>query len=437
MIDRNRIRSRSVTRATGVLLVAAAAFVACQAAGTREGYSGGETPAISGGGSSGGASGSVRNGDQDKPDASFGACASSSYAAKLLPASVMFVLDKSGTMAQNGKYAAAQTAIAQAMDDDAFDALHIGLLGYPTQNVAGPACLFGFPVLCGVSGLPQVPLALAGKDKAAAGTGVRHSIYQWLASNAPQPGNGDANPTYDALKSGITALKGWTPQGKRVLFYITDGGASCASLSSRPGYKDGNGCNDWEYPSSIIKLVQDAHDDAKAPVNTIVVGVPGADSHGESQNVPPFSVRLALSAYAAAGSPETIPPQCTGKTFTQSNTDPQVPCHFDMTQGNYSAQTLAAAIAQIRGQLLGCVFEVPQPENGAPVDTGAVNVHTTVEGTGTDLYRRKSASNDCANDGCWDYTDDGKIELIGKACSDAKKSDVKVDIVVGCATVVK
>src|SRR4051812_42192823 len=65
----------------------------------------------------------------------FAGCGASTYQAKALPAAMMFVLDKSGTMAQSGKYASAQAAIAQAIDVDAFDSMHLGLLGYPTSNV--------------------------------------------------------------------------------------------------------------------------------------------------------------------------------------------------------------------------------------------------------------------------------------------------------------
>jgi hypothetical protein len=236
----------------------------------------------------------------------------------------------------------------------------------------------------------------------------------------------------------MNALVAWPNAGRRILFAITDGGASCASLSSRPGYTDGNMCDDWEYPDTIVSLVKAAKESPTAPINTIIVGVPGADSHGENANVPPYSARLALSAYAAAGSPETIPASCTGKTFTQTNTDPTVSCHFDMTVGNYSAKTLSDAIASIRGQLLGCIYELPTPENGGVVDQGQVNVRVDKGGSPQDLYKRKDGSNPCTSDGCWDYTPDGKVELLGKACEDVKgSSTARVDIVVGCKTLVK
>ena len=59
-------------------------------------------------------------------------------------------------------------------------------------------------------------------------------------------------------------------------------------------------------------------------------------------------------------------------------------------------------------------------------------------GATTDLYKRKDTSNACAQDGCWDYTPDDKIELLGKACDDVKTApDAKVRITAGCATLVK
>jgi hypothetical protein len=384
------------------------------------------------------ADGGFATGNDSGLSDAFAGCAKSNFAAKALPAAMIFVLDKSGTMAQGGKFANAENAIVMAMDADAFDSMSLGLLAYPTSNVTGPSCVFGLPVLCGVSALPQVPLAAAGSNKSSAASGVRRQIYDYLAANAPQPGNGDGNPTYDAMKSAITALQASSIDGKRILVYITDGGASCASVSTRPGYKDGNGCNDWEYPQAIVDVLKTAHDDPKKPVNAMIVGVPGADTHGENQNVPPYSVRLALSSYAAVGSPETIDPSCDGRSFTLSTTDPVKPCHFDMSK-SFTADELAKAITKVRGELLGCIYDLPQAEGGKEVDKDYVNVEVAGGGGGSRaVYKRKDASDDCAADGCWDYTPDGKVRLIGKACTDVKTSvDAKVQIVVGCKTMVK
>jgi hypothetical protein len=400
-------------------------------------------------GSSGGNGGGFTSsdaGDQDgqtlfdaRQDSPSSSCSTASYKATFAPASLLVVLDASGTMASNNKYAFAEQAIVAAVDQDPFDSVALGLLLYPTGNVAGPQCVFNLPVTCKVSGLPQVPIALAGASKSNASSGVRHDIYAQLSASEPnKTGFGDGNPSYDALSAGISALQTFALKGKRILLYITDGGASCASLSTRPGYVDGNGCNDWEQPESIVALLKKGHDDPQAPVSTFVVGVPGADTTGADPSTqPPYHVRNALSAYAYAGSPETIDPTCDGKTYAQSGGDPTVPCHFDMTQ-QYSAQKLADAVGQIRGKVLGCVFDLPVPDGGA-VDRSLVNVQYAVGGgTMTPIYKRKDATNTCTSDGCWDYTSDGKVELFGKACSDVKGApDAHVEILVGCATNVK
>lgn len=413
-------------------LAGAAALVVACGSSRREGFAEDVSPAIPGSGGGGALGGEADGGN------SFGACATSSHEAALVPAALLVVLDKSGTMALANKYRFAQQAIVQAIDQGAFDSLSLGILGFPSGRVSAPACLFGLvqQVDCGVTALPQVPLALAGTKKSSDPGGVRNDIYKWLANASPNPGDGDGNPTYEALDGAIKALKAWPAQGKRIALYITDGGASCASVSSRPGYTDGNGCNDWEHPSAIVDLLTRAHADTAAPVNTFVVGVPGADSHGENLNVPPYSVRLALSAYAWAGSPETVDPACTGKAFTKSTQDPQVACHFDMTRGNYSVQSVVDAIAQIRGKLLGCEYELPAPPPGETLDRGRVNVEVSGAGTQGPLFKRRDPSDRC--DDCWDYTSEGKVVLFGKACEDVKSSPTaKVKIVVGCATRVR
>ncbi len=423
--------------ALGAVLVAGG----CASSGSNASTGGGDD---GGGSGSGGKDGSTGGGDAligadvvsvDAPFSADAGCATGNYQADFLPAAILVVLDGSGTMAGT-KWSNAQQAIVNAIDENAFDSAYLGLLVYPTSLVPGPACVFGIQVACGVSGLAQVPLQLAGMNKSSDPTGVRHDIYQELVAKTPAAGPGNGNPTYSALQSGIGILQGWPKMGKRILFYITDGGASCASVSSptRPGYTDGNGCPDWEYPTSIATLVQTANQDPNAPVNTIFVGVPGADTTSGVNN-PPYSVRLALSAEAWAGSPQTCDPNCNGKTFSQSGGDPSMPCHFDMTV-NYSATILASAINQIRGSLLGCVFDVPQPDGGT-VDPSKINVEYTSNGMTTELAKRASSSDMCTTgNGCWDYNSSGQIVLIGPACTRVMGDpNADVQIVVGCQTI--
>ncbi|MFO0760059.1 MAG: hypothetical protein U0359_26485 [Byssovorax sp.] len=57
---------------------------------------------------------------------------------------------------------------------------------------------------------------------------------------------------------------------------------------------------------------------------------------------------------------------------------------------------------------------------------------------GKTVPKRSNPADDCAADGCWDYSGAKQITLLGKTCADVSGSaDAKVDIQVGCATVVK
>ena len=441
----------------GVAVVASLLVAgACSASGSNTppgGYASGGTDA--GGGASGnsgssgssgssgnsGSSGTAGSGFFDGPnDANLTAdtaCAEFTAEAKQTPAAMQVVIDKSTSMAQAGKWTAAQTAIVTAIDASAFDDLTLGLLAYPAMDVAGPSCAFGLPVSCGVTALPQVALGDTGTDKSTATSGVRKDISSWLSTNPPV---GSATPGYDALNAGIQALQALPLQGRRLMLLITDGGFTCASLSSRPGYADSLGCADWEYPDSVVTLLTNAYDDASKPVWTFIVGVPGSDTHQGDPEAPPYSMRLALSAFAYAGSPTTVDPSCDGTSFAQSGGDPSVPCHYDLTSGSFDAQSLADTLSAIRGTALGCTYDVPEPPGGGTVNPDKVNVN--VSGDGGQSYdtlpKRSDPTDDCAVDPCWDYDSQGQVELLGKACADVKAStDAKVQILGGCDTIVK
>ena len=367
-----------------------------------------------------------------------GACAAVTHVAEQAPASLMFVLDGSESMNASGKWSSAALAIISAIDQDSFDTMSLGLLVSPNATVTGPSCVLGFPVACGSPALPQIALKPAGKDKSSGSIGVRSEMYKWLSANSPKAGY-DGTPLYEALRTSYNFLKLSAAKSRLIAVVITDGTASCASLSSRGGYKDANGCLDWELPTSLITLIRTAHDEATTPITTFVVGVPGADTTGKNPNTePPYSARKALSAYAKAGGPEYVEPTCDGTFAAPENVDPVKSCHFDMsTSAAFDAKKLADAITKMRGAVLGCVYDLPKPATGT-VDKSRVNVRIDSKSGGADLKKRSDPSDTCATEGCWDYTTDGRVELIGKACADAKAlTDGKVTILVGCATRVK
>lgn len=365
-----------------------------------------------------------------------GGCASKAYVAAQAPASVLVVLDRSQSMGAGGKWSSAGLAIVSAIDQDTFDTMSVGLLASPSANVEGPACLFKFPVACGNPALPQVAVKPAGKDKSTGSVGPRAEIYKWLSANAPF-GSLDATPLYEAIKSGYASLKLSAAKAKRILVVITDGTISCTSLSTRKGFKDGNGCFDWEDPQNLVDLAKAAHDDPTDPVLTFVIGVPGTDAAPDTSgaSAPPYWVLRALSAMAKVGAPAFVDPTCDGAV---TGGKPAKACHFDMSSGSLDAKALAGNIAKIRGAALGCTYELPVPTDGSTVDKTKVNVRIETPSGNTDLKKRSDATDTCAADDCWDYDAAGKIELIGRSCATAKAlTDGKVNIVVGCKTVVK
>lgn len=366
-------------------------------------------------------------------------CALFTEEAKQAPAALTIVLDRSSSMNQGNKWTAAQLAIVQAIDTAAFDNIALGLLAFPTGDVPGPACLFGgtIPVGCAVSALPQVQLAdtLTAKSNQ---PGVRQQIYNYLGSNPPAA-QGASTPGYAALQGAISALQLFPLQGTRALVFISDGGFDCTSVASpsRPAYPDTVGCQDYEHPNNVVQLLTGAYNDPAFPVRTFIVGVPGADTNNGDPNAPPYSVRRALSAFALAGSPNTVPAGCDG-SYLQGAGDPALSCHFDLTQGNFNAGALAQALAEARGKTLGCAFKLPEPSGGQSVDKNKVNVNVTIDGNSSTLPKRSNPGDSCTNDGCWDYDSSDQVILIGKACEDIKKAkNAKVEILVGCTTIVK
>jgi hypothetical protein len=395
------------------------------------------------------------DGDTDRPDSHVGptidadtSCVEATYSGEQAPAAFLVLLDRSKSMGDNNKWTYAAQAIVAALDQDVFDSMYVALYAAPSGPVTGPPCIGGFEVPCAVPPFPQVDFDVAGTNKSSAATGVRRRIKDWLTSNTPGGGplDPDASPMYDAIFAASGALQFWTPpsggaNAKRAMMIVTDGSISCTSLSSppRPAYPDGNGCLDWENPQNLINMLQANNTDPDRPIDSYVVGVPGADTYDVSgYNFPPYHMRLALSAIAYAGAPTHAPAGCTGTSYVQAGDDPAVPCHFDMTvPGGFSATALADKISYIRSETLGCIFEMPEPPPGQTIDQGQVNVSYTFDGVTVNLFRRSDPSNPCTATGCWDYTPDNRIELIGQACADiTNASSVQVSITTGCITIV-
>jgi hypothetical protein len=415
-------------------LFASATLVACSSASKSSGATSSDGSVVSdASGNETGGFDVVVNTDVDA------VCASTTYAATQSPAALLFLLSAADSMSTGGKWAAAANAIVSAIDQTSFDTAAIGLLATPSGAEPNPAC-GALPagiaqVACLVPPFPQVPLNLAGKSKSTDPSGVRHDIYDWLASHSPVAGY-DGAPLYDSMTNAYAAMRARSEK-KLIVVMIADASASCTTFSSRTGLLDGNGCHDWEDPTLFAALIKRAHDATDHPVLTFVIGVPGSDAPGDPSGAtaPEYSGGRALTAYAYAGAPEYVPAGCDG-AYGVSMPNPTMPCHFDMSSGTLDAKALAANIAKIRGAALGCTYALPTPPDGSMVNPAQVNVSISAGGTSTPLDRRSSTSDTCATgDGCWDYDASGDIVLLGAACDRAKSlTDGGVIIDVGCAT---
>lgn len=417
------------------LLCASDLCVALPGSGGGSGKGGAPSGGTTGtGGSSGASSGGTTG--------TGGGCGGKVYVAKQAPAAMLVVLDRSKSMA-GGKWQAASNALVQALDQTVFESMSVGVLAAPSQgNVAGPACILGLPVPCQAPTSPQVPITDVGSKPSADPSGFRGQLKQWLSTGGPTGGplDPDASPLYAATQSALNALKAWPKEGKRILLIVSDGSISCNQLSARPGFSDCNGCDhDWEDPNNLVQLVGAANGDAQTPVQTFVVGVPGADTYDAAGcTYPPYHMRAALSAIAYAGAPKYVNPACTGTAFTKGSPDPTVSCHFDMTAGAFGGAELASNISKIRAKALGCTFELPEPAPGETLNLSQVNVQINLGAGPVSVPRRSDKADPCAADYCWDYDANTKVELIGKACDDlTNASSAGVSIVAGCDTIIK
>ena len=335
-------------------------------------------------------------------------CAKFTKAATQQPAAMLFVLDASASMKDQNKWGAAQGAVASAIDANAFDSMSLGISTFPSSFTDPPQCLCDYIDQMG-GGL----FTCADVFRTASLAAIRYCrrsrsrrqerrkrMHRWAcvttftntsSGKSPQQGDdSDASPIYDAMVGGYNALRNANigATDKRILVLITDGGFSCASLSSpaRPGYSD-MACPDWEEPDTVNAMITAQRTDPSKPIFTFVVGVPGSDSTGGMQGqyaTAPYNMRRALSSYAANGSPTTDDPTCDkpDATFNASpGAAPTKVCHFDLSGGQqFNQAALTDALAAIRGKALGCAYDLPMPPPGDTIDPGQVNVDVTLGG---------------------------------------------------------
>jgi hypothetical protein len=327
------------------------------------------------------------------------ACASTKVAGKQVPANLLFVIDRSGSMNCNPPpttpsatcelFPVAQNANQPTKWSITRDAIQQVLATMPNINSVGIS-YFNIDNACGVQAQPDVSIAKL--------SGVQLSAIA-ASLDATQP-RGET-PIVGGVTLGYQHLHGQSLPGNKVLVLLTDGAETCAPD---------------QQSNFVDKTVKDA---ALVGIRTFVIGAPGSDD-----------ARAFLSQIAFNGLTARTP-SCTHAASPANVGN----CHFDLTSSSNLAKELSDALGAISRETLGCEYAVPGVDQGN-VDYGKVNV-IYEPGTGGSTTVLKDDSKPCDNGANgWQYSADGtKIKLCGGICAQVK-ADPKgaVSIALGCAT---
>lgn len=401
----------TVAAALGAIVVAEA----CSASGENT------TFAAGGGKSSGNGAGGKGNGSSNGDGGGFipatssggiggGSCAATVNKGEQVPLGMYLMIDKSGSM-DGQKWSDVTTAIKTFVDQPSAAGIGVGLQYFPIDT--GTQCVAVFcasnadcgPASCGpcMPTLPGFPGACSGAggscDVTAYATpavvisnlpGVAPVIKNSLNSTTPSGGT----PTSAALDGAIQYTKSWmlmNPNAVGVAVFATDGEPS--------------GCDE---NLNNINAIAAAGYNGTPSVRTYVIGVGTQLTN--------------LNGIAAAGG--------TNQAYLVD------------TNGGAQDQFLQAMNA-IRGAALSCAYLIPNPPAGEMIDYGAINVQYTPDGGKPELMPQVSSAAGCPNDGslAWYYDNNSPPQqiLLCQSTCDAIASDSKgqIDVLVGCATIVK
>jgi hypothetical protein len=190
--------------------------------------------------------------------------------------------------------------------------------------------------------------------------------------------------------------------GNKFVLVLTDGSETCDA-------------------AKIDQLATEIPKAMSVNIRTFVIGAPGSEG-----------ARGMLSEMAfLGGTAQSASCQHGGLGATAGD------CHFDMTTSKDFGVDLAAALRRISGALT-CSFDLPASP-GSPLDLTRVNVrYTKASGVISNIPQDKSSACQEGAQG-WQYSSDNtKILLCGSICDEVKIDETgRVDIVLGCTTVVK
>ncbi|MDB4974083.1 MAG: uncharacterized protein JWN48_2424 [Myxococcaceae bacterium] len=334
-------------------------------------------------------------------------CEATPYLSEQLPASMLFVLDRSRSMVCNlpplqssadcesdptpaDSSKPTKWNITREALSAAFGALPNGILvglNYFSDNGA-----------CGVDSLPAVEM----EDLDDTQRGAMTDSLNQTVPDGETPIVGATILAYAHLHQEVHA------PGNRFVVLITDGAESCA-------------------PNAIPQLLDTEVKKARdANIRTFVIGAPGSEG-----------ARALLSELAFRGGTAG-----SGNCKHDIKGDPTVGnCHLDMTTSDDFASALTAALGTVSTAAQGCEFAVPS--SGKVDSADQVNVQYTPGKGGSPIcYANDPRDCDSVSNG-WQFAvgSDGKpdftkVVLCGTACDAIRKDpSAKVDILLGCSSI--
>lgn len=393
-------------------------------AGSNSGGSGGVTGGSGGtaGVGTGGTAGNGLGGAEDGGEAGQAsggkggmvACAKEEQEAKLSPANLLFVIDKSGSMECNppdgdaqlgamcenfprkedptlpSKWEVTRDALAMALDTLAMQPnISAGLSIFPKGTASNS---------CQVEVAPEVPIARLTASQ-------RSAIGDVLDAVDPAGLTPIAGATILSYAHLADELRARNLAGNTFVVLLTDGAETCRE-------------------EELTNLVGEDVPNARLfNIRTFVIGAPGSEQ-----------ARGLLSRIAYEGGTAASTNCDRDGALTDDDTGD---CHFDMTTTDDFAQALNDALLEIsRTKTLSCTFDVPTNPNGGGVNLNEVNV-SFQPGSGASITVPNTPNGDCTDVNGWQYSDDRtKIILCGDICDSVQNDpEGQVSIVLGCPTV--
>jgi len=355
-------------------------------------------------------SGDVDGGTGTATGASFKQCADNATDAELVPANLLFVVDRSGSM-----NCTPDTPSAECEKDPRYD---------PTVeskwDITATAL---WSALESLSQKPNVSVGVNMFPDAGSGGQDACNIEQDLSVDVDtlDEAHLDSLKTFfgGVIPSGATPLVGATTlgyasildrlvegtlEGNTFVVLITDGKETCDTVEASGG----------STPLETL-LTETIADSRQLSIRTFVIGSPGSED---------FRGPLSQIAYEGG---TALSDDC-----DHSGDNATGDCHFDMTRAtDFEAELSAALDAITNDRSLSCIFDIPNER----VNLGLVNVSHELDGEETVLSRD---DRECATDADgWQYfqdpaTGEVKIELCGDACDAVATQGGQVRIVLGC-----